>query len=277
MAAAPTRPAVGRGITRTTVEVMGTVVSIAVAHHRSPGARPADGADGTDGTGRHRLTAALAGAEAALRSADEVFSTYRPLSQISRLRRGELAVEDAGPDVAEVLVLCASAAAATDGAFDPEWDGRLDPTGLVKGWAAQRASAALRAAGFADHAVGAGGDVVCAGEASPGAAWRVGVADPHRPDAVLHVVELRDAAIATSGTAERGAHVVDPTTGAPAHGLVSASAVGPDLATADALATAAIAGGRAGAPWMRRLVGYGLLTVDDVGARWATPGLADAV
>ena len=243
--------------TRTTVEVMGTVVSLAVAHHRHP---------------RGDLAAALADAEAQLRCADETFSTYRPLSAISRLRRGELAVVDAGPEVAEVLVLCARAQAATDGAFDPMWDGRLDPTGLVKGWAAQRASAALRAAGLGDHAVGAGGDVVCAGQASPGAGWRVGVADPHRPGALVHVVELRDAAIATSGPAERGAHVVDPSTSAPARGLASASVVGPDLALADALATAAIAGGRANAPWMRRLDGYEVLTVDDAGRRWATPG-----
>lgn len=248
--------------TRATVDVMGTVVSIAVAHHRSPSGD---------------LEAALVDAEAQLRFADETFSTYRPLSQVSRLSRGELAVEDAGPEVAEVLVLCARAQAATDGAFDPMWDGRLDPTGLVKGWAAQRASAALRAAGFGDHAVGAGGDVVCAGGPTPGAGWRVGVSDPHRPGELVHVVELRDAAVATSGPAERGAHVVDPTTGAPARGLASASAVGPDLAVADALATAAIAGGRADAPWMRRLRGYEVLTVDDAGRRWATPGLVGAL
>lgn len=260
-------------VTRAAVEVMGTVVSIAVAHHRSP-AGPHDPA------GRERLAVALADAEARLRAADEVFSTYRPSSLVSRVRRGELDVADAGPEVAEVLVLCARARAATDGAFDPRWDGRFDPTGLVKGWAAQRASAALRAAGFGDHAVGAGGDVVCAGGASPGAGWRVGVADPHRPGALVHVVELRDAAVATSGVAERGAHVVDPTTGSPARGLASASVVGPDLAMADALATAAIAGGRADAPWMRRLVGHELLTVDDAGTCWAAPArsaLGDAV
>ncbi len=243
---------------RQVVEVMGTVVSLAVTHHRVP----ADHGPG--------VAAALAGAVDELHRADAIFSTYRRQSEISRLRRGELTLAECSPCVGEVLTACQRAQDMTDGAFTARWDGSIDPTGLVKGWAAQRASAALRRAGFFDHAVGAGGDVVCAGRSGPGRCWQIGVADPHRPRALVAVVEVGDGAVATSGTAERGAHVVDPRTGSPARGLVSATVVGPDLTLADALATAAVAGGRADAPWMRALRGYELLTVDEAGRRWAT-------
>lgn len=247
--------------TRRAVEVMGTVVSVVVVHHRV----------GSDyGCG---VETAIDAAAAELHSADAIFSTYRPTSEISRLRRGEVTVAGCSPCVAEVIDACDRAEAMTDGAFSARWDGAVDPTGLVKGLAAQRASAALRDAGFPDHAVGAGGDVVCAGLSAPGRRWRIGVADPRLRGALVAVVEVGDGAVATSGTAERGAHVVDPRTGAPARGLVSATVVGPDLGLADALATAVLAEGRADAPWMRALVGHEVLTVDEAGRRWGTPGL----
>ena len=244
------------------MEVLGTVVSLAVAHHRVP---PDHGSD---------VVAALDAATAELHRAEETFTTCRPASEISRLRRGEITLGQCCPRVVEVLAACDRAQAMTDGAFDARWDGAVDPAGLVKGWAAQRASAVLAEAGFPDHAVGAGGDVVCAGLGSPGRRWQIGVGDPLRPGVLLGVVEVGDGAVATSGPGARGARVVDPRTGAPASGLAAATVVGPDLAVADALATAALAEGRADAPWMRALVGYEVLTVDVAGRRWGTPGLA---
>ncbi len=241
---------------------MGTVVSLVVAHHRVP----ADHGAGVE--------EALTTAAGELHDADAVFSTYRPGSDVSRLRRGEISLEACSPRVAEVLAACASAEALTGGAFSASWDGAVDPTGLVKGWAAQRASTALHDAGFPDHAVGAGGDVVCAGLSVSGRCWQIGVADPHRPGSLVAVVEVGDGAVATSGTTERGGHVLDPRTGAPARGLASATVIGPDLAVADALATAAVAEGRADVPWMGTLRGYEVLTVDAAGHRWGTRGLA---
>src|SRR6185312_5631473 len=98
----------------------------------------------------------------------------------------------------------------------------------VKGWAIERASDLLRDAGSTDHAVNGGGDMQLVGEALPGRPWRVGIADPLRPGSLVAVVEATDRAVATSGTAERGAHVVDPFTGRPAADLAAITLVGAD-------------------------------------------------
>jgi thiamine biosynthesis lipoprotein ApbE len=92
--------------------------------------------------GRHaaddRAHVARTAALAVLREADRVFSTYRADSVISRLDRGELALADCPPEVGEVLALGERARRDSDGAFDVRRGGRLDPSGVVKGWAAER-------------------------------------------------------------------------------------------------------------------------------------------
>jgi thiamine biosynthesis lipoprotein len=78
--------------------------------------------------------------------------------------------------------------------------------------------------------------------------------------------------VATSGAYERGRHIVDPHTGAPPAGVLSVTVIGPDLATADAYATAAFAMGEAGPAWTARLRGYDAMTVLTGDAVLATPG-----
>lgn len=173
-----------------------------------------------------------------LHEADEVFSTWRVESPISRVRRGELPVEAAPPVVGEVLGRCADARDKSSGWFDP-WamPGGVDPTGYVKGWAAQQALSTLVAPGVHGALVNAAGDIAGSGGPEPGTPFRVGIADPFDPSHLACVVEL-GCAIATSGTYERGAHLVNPRSGEAAAAVASASVCGPDLGLADALATA---------------------------------------
>ena len=152
--------------------------------------------------------------------------------------------------------------------------GRLDPSGLVKGWAIERASDILVAHGSRNHAVNGGGDMQLTGEGSPGAPWRVGITDPHRVGQLLTVVVARDAAVATSGTAERGAHVFNPTTGEPALELASVTVVGRRLTLVDAYATAALAMGEASREWVEGLAGFEAMAVRPDGSRWQTTGFA---
>ena len=49
--------------------------------------------------------------------------------------------------------------------------------------------------------------------------WRIGIADPHRAGEVLAIIDVVDGAVATSGTAERGVHILDPRSGEPATGV----------------------------------------------------------
>lgn len=202
-----------------------------------------------------------------LHHVDAVFSTYRPNSDLSRIRRRELAVADADPLFVPVLDLCARAQTDTGSAFSAMPAGTLDPTGLVKGWAVERASQVLRAHGCINHCVNGGGDMQLAGEAEPGRPWGVGIVDPHDRTDVLTVVTGRDFAVATSGTAERGAHILDPRTGRPAVGVASATIVGPELTFADAYATAAVILGRDAIRWIDGLPGYEALLVTDDGER----------
>ena len=109
-------------------------------------------------------TAALA----ELRQADRVFSTYRADSAISRLGRGEITLADCPPEVAEVLALGEAAERDSGGAFAVRRGGVLDPSGVVKGWAAERAATHLAALPGTDFCLSAGGDSPAAPSTPPG-------------------------------------------------------------------------------------------------------------
>ncbi len=207
-----------------------------------------------------------------LHHVDEVFSTYRPDSVVSKLDRGEIELADCSAEVRDAFATCADLARATGGYFSIRPAGRLDPSGFVKGWAIERASELLRSRGSRNHAVNGGGDVQLAGSRSPGSSWRVGINDPAKHGQLAAVVSAADAAVATSGTAERGAHVTDPLTGQEATELASVTVVGRHLARADAYATAALAMGPACLPWLEELSGYDALVIGADGQRWQTTG-----
>lgn len=186
---------------------------------------------------------------------DRTFSTYRTDSEISRLAARRLRLDECSAEVAEVLELCARARRETEGWFDAGYAGGLDPTGLVKGWSLDVASRMLVAAGSAVHCLNGGGDIRCVGRPGASRGWRIAVSDPHDRDRVLVVLDVADAAVATSGTAERGCHVVDPFTGRPTAGVRSVTVVCADATRADVLATAALAMGEAALPWLERQPG----------------------
>ena len=201
------------------------------------------------------------------RFVDEMFSTYKDGSEISRLARDELALDDAQADVRDVLARCEELHGETDGYFDARAGGLLDPSGLVKGWSVDRAAAILDESGLRGYAVNAGGDIRVRG------AWRVGIQHPTVRDRIAARVEARDLAIATSGAYARGDHVLDPHTGRAPCGILSVTVVGPDLATADAYATAAFAmGGERGPRWTARLRGYDAMSILSDGRVLSTPG-----
>jgi thiamine biosynthesis lipoprotein len=202
-----------------------------------------------------------------LREVDAAFSTYRRDSEISRIGRGELAVRNAQPMVREVLARCEALRGETGGYFDARATGRLDPSGLVKGWAVERAGALLEALGARDFCVDAGGDL-----ALRGGPWQVGIRHPLERGRLAAALTAHDLAVATSGGYERGAHIADPHTGAPPSGVLSVTVAGPDLATADAYATAAFAMGERGPAWTARLRGYEAMTILDGGRVLSTPG-----
>jgi thiamine biosynthesis lipoprotein len=209
-----------------------------------------------------------------LREVDATFSTYREDSDISRLDRGELTLADCRPEVDEVLTRCVALRRVTRGYFSVRPAGRLDPSGFVKGWAVAGAADRLAAAGAADFCINAGGDIVARGRAAPDRLWRVGIRHPENLERLAAVLAVEDLAVATSGEYERGTHIVDPHTGRPPTGLLSVTIVGPDLALADAYATAAFAMGADGPAWTTTLAGYDAMCITSDHRVLSTPGFA---
>ena len=210
------------------------------------------------------VDAAWAEVVAELRWVDLVFSRWRRDSVVSRLAHGELSLDECPPEVAEVLALGERAAEESGGAFTlllpdpvaPDGVRRLDPTGVVKGWAVQRAARHL--AHLRDYCLSAGGDLVCA--SGPGAEpWQVGVEDPHDATRLTAVVPLARGAVATSGTAHRGSHLLDGRTGRAADELASVTVTAADLTAADIAATTACALGAEAESWLRARVADGRL------------------
>jgi thiamine biosynthesis lipoprotein len=204
------------------------------------------------------VTAAVERVFAELRRVDEVFSMWKPDSQVSRLSRGELAPADCDDDVREVVDLCAQARERTEGWFDadlPAPDGRrrFNPTGLVKGWAVERVSRQLAAIEGADFMLNAGGDVVVGCRRVDTPDWQLGIENPADRSRMVATVPLRTGGIATSGTAARGEHILIPATGRGANQLLSVSVIGPSLMWADVYATAAFARGPSCLPWLAGL------------------------
>lgn len=227
-------------------------------------------------TGRS-IESGLATAIADLHRADDVFSTWRPGSPLSRFRRGECTLADVPPEVGQVYELCQWARQATAGWFDA-WalPGGFDPTGLVKGWAVQRAATRLAASTHPTGVmVNCGGDLTVVGSPQPGSPWQIGIRDPQDSGRVLAVIELAAGThgVATSGCYERGAHLIDPRTGAPAVPIPSVTVTGPDLAVADACATALAVAGVEGLRWLAALDGYEALLVTEGGQAVATRGV----
>jgi thiamine biosynthesis lipoprotein len=208
---------------------------------------------------------ALAEAMAVLREVDRVFSTYRADSFVSRLGRDEIGLADCPPEVAEVLALGERAERESGGAFRIRRPGPggpvLDPSGVVKGWAVERAAEWLRALPATDFCLSAGGDLVCRTLDPVARPWRIGVEHPHEPKRIIAVVPVSTGAVATSGTAHRGAHIVDARTGRMPVGVASVTVVADSLTWADIDATAAYARGEDAARWLRTRPGRGGLVV----------------
>ncbi|QNS02302.1 FAD:protein FMN transferase [Streptomyces xanthii] len=241
---------------RRVVRTMGTVFSCTVRDTPSPG-----------------LHRALDEAEALLHRADEVFSPYRPDSAVSLERAGAPVPKAWRAEADEVRALCEAAGYDTGGRFDAWYAGPYDPSGLVKGWAVERAARLLHEAGAAHVCLNGGGDIQLYG-----GPWRVGIAHPLRPDSYAAVVESAQGplALATSGPAERGCHIIDPDTQAPpGNALASLTVLASGLTRADVLATAAYAVGAAGVrAWLEQQPGVAALAVEEDGRAWTARGIA---
>lgn len=236
---------------RVAFPIMGTMASVVIPDHAGGNAE-----------------AAVRACQARLAADEQCFSHYRPDSDIERWMRGEPIGREAQEDIAAVLDACRQLEIQSEGHFrarDPHTD-RMDTAGYVKGFAIGRAADAMRACGVHDFSLNVGGDNACAGEAEPNRPWRVAIADPFRPRSLAAILDVRDAAVATSGEQQRAGHIwfVFPQPVTPA--VASFTVVGPDIAMADAYATIGYAMAGSGAiasamAWVAEHPGYRSLVI----------------
>ena len=212
--------------------------------------------------------------DAFLQHVDATFSPFRHDSQVAAARRGDWSgllrdthntygTQDThgfrhhgitiSPDgtrrpqseFAEVYALAQQAKQLTHGHFDPMHAGIYDPTGIVKGWAIERAHERflmplIRSGRCDAAALGGGGDIQTAVADDSDFTWRIGVQDPTNPRGTLRTVTMRNGGIATSGTSQRGEHITRT-----AHDLEQATVIDDHLTFADMWATAAVSAGEA--------------------------------
>ena len=203
-----------------------------------------------------KLVIAAQQAKQFLLKVDELFSTYREDSQVSLLRADSLKIEEADPLVKEVWERCLQARELTGGAFDP-WrvEGGFDPSGFVKGWAADKCGQIFEKYGIENSLVNAAGDIsVRGGLLSEGVVgpWPLQIRNPEKFDEVVKDIPINNGAVATSGVGEKGSHIKDPFTGLIAIGALSATVIGPDGGMAEALTTALVVLGKDGAALFER-------------------------
>ena len=182
-----------------------------------------------------------------LRDADEKFSLYKPDSEISKLVREEIQWRQASPVQQSIRSQAQQWREITQGYFDSRDGKDYDPSGLVKGWAAQNAANYLEANGITNFTLNAGGDIYLSSELQPSVLSRVGMSNLkpiYSKDAGVNMVlELAGTdfhAVATSGIAERGEHIWRAES---SRQFQQVSVVAGDLITADVWATALLSGG----------------------------------
>jgi thiamine biosynthesis lipoprotein len=150
---------------------------------------------------------------------------------------------------------------------------RLDLSGIVKGWAADRAAKKLGVRGPA--LIDAGGDVAVSGPRADGSPWPIGVLNPFQPDRPFETLKIELGGVATSGKDYRrwlrdGAwqhHLIDPRTGLPAQtDVLSATVIAPSAVEAEVAAKAiAITGSEEGLTWLEEQPDYAAVIVREDG------------
>ena len=225
-----------------------------------------------------KVESAIADATGFLHQVDEWFSTYRVVSSITALRNGLRTCDEMLEIVQQVIDNCMYLRDLTDGVFDP-WAvaGGVDPSGYVKGWAADIAADMMVAAGYFNVSVNAAGDVSNRGFQSPEKPWVVGIRHPEHAMEIVRTVRSLNGAVATSGEYERGKHILNPKTGLPTTSLTSATVVGPDGGMADALATALVIAGTDGVKWFVGMPDWSAYLIHDNTADFFGPAFDDSL
>ncbi len=204
---------------------------------------------------------------------DEQFSPYKETSEVSKINRHDIVPSSYSPEMQEVIHWCRKTQEETFGFFNPWHNNVFDPSGVVKGWAIQRASDKLKEMGLPNHSVDAGGDIALSGHNEKNEDWHIGIKNPFKQDEIIKVLLLTDMGIATSGTYIRGQHIYNPY-----HPddtiteIVSLTVLAQNVFEADRFATPAFAMGRKGIEFIQDKEGLEGYMIDSDGVATYSDG-----
>lgn len=208
---------------------------------------------------------------------DEQFSPYKDTSELAQVNKG-LPRGEWSKEMLEVMRLSDLTKQQTNGYFNVEHHGKIDPSGLVKGWAILRAAKIVSDAGFKDYYIEAGGDIEVSGMSAEKIPWAVGIRNPFNTEEIVKVVHLSNRGIATSGTYIRGEHIYTPDNNATSINPVkSLTVIGPNVYEADRFATAAFAMGEGGIHFIENLPGFEAYSINEQQIATLTTGFTDYV
>ena len=198
------------------------------------------------------------------RSVDARYSTYKEDSEITQINNG-LPESQWSDEMKSVLALCEQTRKDTKGYFNILHNGKKDPSGIVKGWAIQKAADILHRKNVNNFYIEAGGDIQVSGQETDDKPWTIGIRNPFNIDEIIKSITVTSEGIATSGTYIRGQHIYNPFNPESAIDQVqSLTVIGPDIYEADRYATAAFAMGKTGIGFIESLSGLeGYMVTND--------------
>ncbi len=187
---------------------------------------------------------------------DEKFSTYKKNSEISQINRKELDKSQYSLEMQEIFRLSEETKKETNGYFDINLNGKIDPSGIVKGYAIWQAGKRLKNKGFQNFYIEIAGDIQVFGKNEKHEKWKIGIQSPFNLKEIVKIVSLSDKGIATSGTYIKGNHIFNPKEKRVATEIASITVIGPNVYEADRFATAAFAMGKKGIEFIENLKGF---------------------
>lgn len=198
------------------------------------------------------------------RKIDEQFSTYKQTSEISAINKGEITSKQYSSEMKKIFSLSEETKSLTDGYFDIFYKNKIDPSGLVKGYAIWEGSKLLLTRGLNNFFIEIAGDIQTHGVNEKTQKWKVGIENPFNRAEIISVVHLGGEGIATSGTYIRGEHIYNPLTLSTNPEIASMSVIASNIYEADRFATAAFAMGLKGIDFIEQYPGLeGLMVTKD--------------
>jgi len=210
---------------------------------------------------------------------DKRFSPFKEESELSRINRNEIKMNEWSNEMKEVFELSEKTKIETNGYFDIKRpDGKYNPSGLVKGWAIWKAAKLIKKVGYKNFYVDAGGDIQVFGKNNENESWKIGIRNPFNLGEIIKNISIRDLGVATSGTYVRGQHIYNPKKpNEEIKDVVSLTVIGPNIYEADRFATAAFAMGRDGIYFIENLPNFEGYIIDKDGIAKMTSGFENYV